>query len=142
MIMKVIELLLELTDRLNIQGDYGAWIDSNTGRIYKVEPFKHEDAIRKIFLYNEIKVPQGMINIYKFAFNHGFVKIEHENSESMDVEGNPDALSKASKIINVAINQPEMKTVIIGKVYPTSNNKDKFFKLPEQLKQAQAYVRG
>ena len=134
--MKVREILLELAEILDRFANYGSWIDSNTGKIYPVEEFKHADFIEQNF-------PESKkTSSYKYAFANGLVRIVHKYKYELGVEGTPEDIRKIARMIIATIVQPDMEEVNITHINSLGDRQSKGFGLPEDRRAAIQYING
>lgn len=130
--MKVREILLELSEVLNRHGtgQYGAWIDSNSGKIHYVEEFGHADFMEKNF-------PESKrTDAYTHAYQIGLVRVEFNRPQELNVEGKGEHIQNIARILISTIVQPDMDECNIEKV----GKGMKGFGLPEDRREAIQFI--
>lgn len=137
--MKVWELLLELREYLNRHENYGAWIDSNTGKIHHVKnDFEHAEFIEQNF-------PESKkTDAYTYALENGLVRVAfNKDKDELNIEGTPESIRKSARIILSTIGQEDVHRVNIAHTDPKNwDRNERGFNLPNQRQEAQAYIRG
>jgi hypothetical protein len=140
--VKVREILLELAEVLDRHsaGQYGAWIDSNTGKIYYVEEFGHANFMERNF-------PESKkTDAYTHAYQIGLVRVEFNRPQELNVEGKGKDIQKIARILIATITQPDMDECNIEKISGVGyaphrkGSGYKGFGLPEDRRAAIQYI--
>lgn len=143
--LKFIDFLLEFKERLNRLSTYGAWIDTNTNKIYDMHDEGDHVEFVKTQLHNWGISPEyihSTDDYYTAAFANGFVRVNYQFRSTVIFDGMAKDIKKIAPIIMATAVQPDVNSVGINKIRHLGevNTNMKFFSLPEQRKELQAFI--
>lgn len=123
-------LLLELKEILNRHGAYGYWIGPDNVP-HQVRMFNHERwAFENIYQHLPVEKQNG---IYAAAFAEGYVRIEHETPDTVDIEGVRKDIKRILPVLRPTLVQRDVNRVIVSaKENPnaTSPKEERAFDMP------------
>lgn len=131
-LLKEINLLIE-RENLDRHGEYGYWIDPENG-LNPVKMFGHDMWVIK----------RGMKN-FKEAFANGFVRIIHQKPHQVSIEGRPQDIHRAARVLMPSTAAKDVEQFTIVEVADDGSQMDhahNTFMLPKQRKELQFYLMG
>lgn len=146
-LLRELQLLLELRERIDRYYSYGSWLDSRTGETHPVPRFGHAFVARRLMK----KAGVSETDPYSFAFTHGLVRLVHEDPSEIDIEGTGEALQAAAQYLTPSFSQEDLQMVIIAIVVnPYQGSGDDFDTIskifvlsgPKERREATSYLRG
>ena len=139
--MRAKEILRELREYMN-HDDYGAWVDSGTGKIIPVKnKAGHAKAIERMY---GVKVGSSA-EAYQVGYDHGLVRVGFKGLEmgrqrGMYISGKAEDMKKVAHILLASAMQPDVYVVMLDQVDNPSAHKS--FTLPAMRRKLMMTIKG
>ena len=151
--MKLRELLLEFTEKID-RTVYGAWLDSNQTP-HEVPTENHHGWMLNYLRQN---IPKEQLNqatnehgmfdgVYQLGYQLGFLRLIHppmrkRPSSTIQIDGTPEAIKRATQTIMVSASQPDVKQIHIVKHRRPGVEDYKAFQIPTENNELRSFLQG